>query len=766
MGLSAQGTITYDDRAGLSHWIVSDILQDRHGFIWLATWNGLNRYDGYEFKQVKAKPGDGTSIQSDVIRRIILNADGNIVCRSEAGIFCFNTHTYSMQDIATGTSYKGIMEHSPQTFTDAEGNTWSIRRYGIDKAVRLHHPATIVDGTQEVHARAFMKDGKKRWWLATKEDECIRLYDSSNRLIGFLGNDGKTHHTKTPFGYRAYSIMTARNGDVWIGCKPGALLRLRERADGSFDVKRITHPQLTCDIIYHIIQDRHGRLWMATFGKGVMCIVNPEDEAPECVNFTDRLPFRNSYCRVRRILTTQDDKIVCATTNGLIIGTIDNADVKKSTFKRLVRDGKRAESLSANAIMDVLQHRDGRIYIATENNGINVTDEKTLFSDKTVFAHFNVHNSSLSSDACLAMTENNNGNIFLVCTDRILEFNPRDDTTVTFSRLFWNSECHFSEERPMQLFDRSWLFGQEQGAYIATQHNLYTRGYTPPLVFTELHIRGRQPFLGVCAKDTITLDTDERAFSISFAALDFTDNSGINYRSRINGGAWSNASGERTLTFHDMRPGTYTLEVQSTDRYGRWVANNRTLIIVVKPYWYETLWATLLGCLLIIIIITGVVYTIFYVRDLRRQRHELLNKYMALLAQADDRDHNIAEQGTKSIDSLPSNLSDSDRRFLERVRTYINANISNSDANIDNMAMEAATSRSNLNRKLRSLVGITATQLLIDARMQRAQTLLRNAQGSEKTNISDIAYRCGYSDPRYFSRCFKQRYGVSPSEFK
>lgn len=99
------------------------------------------------------------------------------------------------------------------------------------------------------------------------------------------------------------------------------------------------------------------------------------------------------------------------------------------------------------------------------------------------------------------------------------------------------------------------------------------------------------------------------------------------------------------------------------------------------------------------------------------------------------------------------------------MKEYIEENISNSDANIDDMASFAATSRSNLNRKLRSLVGITAAQLLIDARMQRAAQLLGGDEGVEKLSVSEVAYRCGYSDSRYFARCFKQKYGVTPSCF-
>ena len=136
---------------------------------------------------------------------------------------------------------------------------------------------------------------------------------------------------------------------------------------------------------------------------------------------------------------------------------------------------------------------------------------------------------------------------------------------------------------------------------------------------------------------------------------------------------------------------------------------------------------------------------------------------MALLDKSEDSGTETAT--THGGSSLPAGLSEADRRFLDSVRKYIEENIGNRDADIDEMAACAATSRSNLNRKLRSLVGITAAQLLIDARMQRAAQLLGKKDG-ERPTVTETAYRCGYSDPRYFSRCFKQKYGVTPSEFE
>ena len=762
MTAGAKDTITYDIHSGLSHWVVSDILQDKQGFLWFSTWNGLNRYDGYEFKQIKTRPGDGTHIQSEVIRGIDLDDDGNIICYTDNDRFMLDTKEYRLTDMVPDDYKHNTKTLINNTLTDKDGNQWILNRYGITKISPNHHPAQVVSGTEDIQARAFLKDSKKRWWLATKEDESVRIFNSRNELIGYIGTDGNIHKGQATFGYRPYCIIQTASGDIWMGCKPGALLRLREKSDGTFEIKKIMCDGLTCDIIYHLTEDKEGRLWIATFGDGLQCIVNPRSEYPSCVNFLDNKLFEKGKEKVRRLLITDKGHIICATTRGLITMVVNGNDIKASRFRRLTRNGKDEGSLCNNATTDVVSDGKGNIIIATENSGIDMIAEKDIMSDKPVFKHFNRANSSLTSDACLAITPKGNSKMLVVCTDRMMEFDPYNDSTTTYSTRFWGDACHFSEERPIQLFDGTWLFALEQGAFTATQHNLNTRGDKPVMVFTQLTINGKETNLGICTKDTVVMGVGERNFTISFAAIDYTDNTGIMYRSRMNGQAWSVASTDRSLAFYNMLPGHYSLEVQSTDRYGRWANNNRILVIIVTPEWHETLPARIGGWILIIAFITGVVYMVFYVRNLKRQRSELLEKYMSLLNAPSTAEKKYADENEAVL--MPE-LSAEDSRFLERVRRYIEENIGNSDANINDMAAFAATSHSNLNRKLRSLVGITAAQLLIDARMQKARQILESNGNREKTNIADVAYRCGYSDPRYFSRCFKQKYHVSPSEF-
>ena len=755
--MRAQQPVTFDDRSGLSHWRVSGIVQDRQGFIWFATWNGLNRFDGYEFRQVKPMPGDGSNIQSEVIRRIKVDDAGNIVCGTDAGSFLLDIRDYRLKDCPKGADSSSTEKAT--RLKDREGNVWQVERYGVTKTTDAHHPARLVDGTGQVQARAFMSERSGRWWLATKEDATIRIFDRDNRLVGYLGPDGTIRTAPTAFGYRAYCMVETAGGDIWIGCKPGALLRLRPVDATRYEVRRIQPEGLTCDVIYHIVEDGWGRLWLATFADGIQCVANPRAADPEVVNFVGKT-FPKGRSKMRRLLLMDNRYLVCTSSNGLVTGVIGQ-DVRQTSFRRLVRDGRDYHSLAGNATMDVASDAQGNVYVSTENNGIEETTRESLFSDSPRFTHHSKSNSTLTSDACMALTVvRDNGRLLMVCPDRVMEWDPQHDETVTYSKNFWNAASHFSEERPMRLPGGAWLFGQEQGAYIASDHSLKSRGYKPPVVFTELNVNGKPASLAVTVKDTIVIDTDERDFTVSYAALDYTDNSDICYRNRVNGGRWNYSGSRHSLTFYDVQPGSYLLEVQSTDHYGRWADNGRQLVIVVTPHWYETLWARIAAGLLAVVLITAVVYTLLYIRQLSRQRRELLRKYMRLMEQSGENDAAPAGEEDHGMGQLE--LESNDRRFMERVRMYIEENIANEDANLEDMAAYAAVSRSTLNRKLKTLVGITATQLLIEARMQKACYLLQHA-GDEKPNIAAIAYQCGYTDPKYFSRCFKQKYGVAPS---
>lgn len=728
--------VRYDIRDGLSSENVGGGVQDRNGLLWFATWNGLNCYDGYDFHRVYIRPGDKVSISTNRIRDILLSDDGNILCHTDDDIYEFDLHSYSFSDIPPEMkdSIGGRMGKRWRGFYDSQGNFWSSEHSGLDKDLSRHHPARVLPETSGREARALLLDSDSVLWVATRSDWCVRRYGSDGRLLDVASLD-----------FSPYCMFQTRDGDVWMSGKPGALVK-----NG---IQRITD-----DAIYDMAEDRWGRLWMATFGGGVKCCENPQAEHPVLS------PSIGGY-KIRKLLITPSDNIIAATTDGLLVGHIDGSDCRNTILRRIVRDGNNPGSLSSNATMSVARDSRGNVFVATESSGLDMIEEKMLFSDNPEFIHINTGNSGMPSDIINAMRLDSDSLLMIVGCDHVMTYNPLNGHFQNLSSAFWTDSCLFMETTPLKLHDGSWVFGAEQGAFRATEHNIYSRGYVPPIVFTTVVINGETEDFTPSPGGKTDLPRGQRNVTVRFAALDYVDNKDILYRTRMDGSPWTKADRSRSVTFFNMTPGLHTLEVQSTDRYGRWVDNTATQYIDVPPYWYETWWAYLLFAVVALGFLTGIVYTFFYIRNVNRNRRELLEKYMALLkensgAAADGRGREEQEMQPLNAGQKPE-----DTLFLKRVRRYIEENIGNPDANVDDMAMAAAASRSTLNRHLRAQLGITGAQLLIEARMQRAQQLLLADNGAVRS-MSEIADLCGYTDVHYFMRVFKKKFGVNPTEYK
>ena len=101
--------ISVDD--GLSNGYISSIVQDQQGFIWISTWDGLNRYDGYNFKIFNHNPLDSTTISSDNIRSQLITKDGTLWVGTDNGVInryepSSETFTrFKVDNINNSTSY-------------------------------------------------------------------------------------------------------------------------------------------------------------------------------------------------------------------------------------------------------------------------------------------------------------------------------------------------------------------------------------------------------------------------------------------------------------------------------------------------------------------------------------------------------------------------------------------------------------------------------------------------------------------------------------
>ena len=134
------------------------------------------------------------------------------------------------------------------------------------------------------------------------------------------------------------------------------------------------------------------------------------------------------------------------------------------------------------------------------------------------------------------------------------------------------------------------------------------------------------------------------------------------------------------------------------------------------------------------------------IRNLIEQRRKLREHF---------KKEGLIELEDKEITSI-------DKKFLQKAVEIINKNLSDTSFGVEMFAEEVSMSRRNLDRKLVALTGDSPGDLIRRLRLIYASKLLMQKFG----NISEIALEVGFSNPAYFSKCFREQFGITPSEYE
>ena len=118
--------------------------------------------------------------------------------------------------------------------------------------------------------------------------------------------------------------------------------------------------------------------------------------------------------------------------------------------------------------------------------------------------------------------------------------------------------------------------------------------------------------------------------------------------------------------------------------------------------------------------------------------------------------------GMQDVAEDPVGMSSSDQEFVERLRLIIQHNMGYSEFGVEAIGREMGLSRVQLYRKVKAVMGISVVDLLRKSRLQRAKSQLEHTD----KGIAEIAYEVGFSSPSYFTKCFKNEYGMQPSDVR
>lgn len=126
--------------------------------------------------------------------------------------------------------------------------------------------------------------------------------------------------------------------------------------------------------------------------------------------------------------------------------------------------------------------------------------------------------------------------------------------------------------------------------------------------------------------------------------------------------------------------------------------------------------------------------------------------------------HHLKQKYSRSLMMRPSEIKEPsmEEKFLLRVRTVVERNLSNDQFSVEELANDVGLSRAQLHRKLIALTGNSASRYVRNFRLEHAMELLKKNVGT----VSEVAYRVGFSSPAYFTKCFTEDFGMPPSQVR
>lgn len=346
---------------GLSQNTVVAILQDRVGFLWFATEEGLNRYDGYKFVVFKHNPADPQSLPDNNVTALFEDRQGTFWVGTEHGLCIYDRSTDSFSQIPS------IVDKVTSIIEDPDGTLW----VGVEGGgLFLRRPAKVE----------------------------------------FASYQPTPNDPESLVSFRVSTLLRDRAGRLWVGTKDAGVDRFEPTGEyGRFHHYRYdpkNRYSLAHDNVWGLAEDHAGNIWVATYGGGLN-ILDPKSGR-----------FRRYRHRSGDLKSIPTDLITCVFVDGsgtVWVGTdghgILTYDPASDSFTAFENNGSDPASLSGNVIRAIYQDIQEQLWFGTYNRGVNL-----LKNTRRAFGYFNndpSDDSSLSDRAVASFLEDVDGGIWI-----------------------------------------------------------------------------------------------------------------------------------------------------------------------------------------------------------------------------------------------------------------------------------------------------------------------------------------------------------------
>lgn len=312
---------------GLSQNTINCIYQDHLGYVWCGTEDGLNRYDGYQFKVYKHNPLDSTSLSHSWIWDIKEDKNKNLWVATWQGLNRYDrTNGKFVRYLCSGQENNAINGQRPTALcTDSSGVLW-VGTWG--NGLKYYIPA-------------------------------------QDRFKSFNDDRFPSDHIRT--------LYVDSKGTLWVGTWNGLVsLTFKKGKDHSLKVYQHqpdNQNSLSSDRITSLVKDRSGYFWIGTLGGGVNCF-SPADSSFKHYVHIEKDAYSLSNNDVSFVYEDRDNQLWL----GTISGGLDRLNRESGTFTHFRYQPDNPSSISGNKIYSIMQDRSGMLWIGSD--GLNLLSRK------------------------------------------------------------------------------------------------------------------------------------------------------------------------------------------------------------------------------------------------------------------------------------------------------------------------------------------------------------------------------------------------------
>ncbi|MES2733191.1 MAG: two-component regulator propeller domain-containing protein, partial [Bacteroidota bacterium] len=494
----------FTPKQGLSQGCVYASLLDQQGFMWFATADGLNKYDGYKFITYKHDPTDSSTISSSSVMDLLEDHEGNLwVASKDRGLNKFNKNTsvfVHFQEILekkiiqkqvdgkqiseTKITVKSNSLSSNRLrciFEDSRGDIWvGTEASGLCKLnkktntfTQYHYAPNDPHSLNSEFIWEIFEDSRGNLWIATGGG--VALFDWKKNSFVRYQND--PHNPNSLISDDTKALTEDKEGNLWIGTFWGiSVLNPRNGKIIHYRSDPANPHSLTSNGVSCLSTDADGRIWVGTEAHGL----NVFD--PQTAIFYHYLPNENDHTTVtsETIRSLYRDRHNDMWVGGFAGGvSFYGKYIKK--FSLYKNDPAKHQSLNNNFIHWFTEDRKGDVWIGTHGGGLNV-----FHPQKQTFTHYKhdlTNPNSLIGDLAVTVLADKEDNIWVGCWDAGATRISPDRTTFSSYYTYSNGHnilnanaCAFYEDRKGNFWVGTWgsgldLFDRVTGRITNFQHN-------------------------------------------------------------------------------------------------------------------------------------------------------------------------------------------------------------------------------------------------------------------------------------------------------